>query len=273
MHVRTLAVDGLAYVTVRSYIAGVRYAQIKKGWPDPQWGNMPRLGQVLRSIRRVRAEKGCREKVRLPISPEPMLQLKKNWQRRNGFDATMLWAATCLCFFGCLRAGEVTAPERGKFDPKAHLTFDDMPVDRAEDPTRLSVRLKASKTDQFREGTVIHLGRTGQALCPVAAMLAYLVRRKEGEGPLFRFEDGRLLTRPWLVREVKEALEEGGVGSTGISGHSFRIGAATTAAERGVEDSTIKELERWKSNVFQRYVRRDRKKLAELSEKLAKVTP
>ena len=265
--------DGLAYVTVRSYIAGVRYAQIKKGWPDPQWGSMPRLGQVLRSIRRVRAEKGCREKVRLPISPEPMLQLKKNWQRRNGFDATMLWAATCLCFFGCLRAGEVTAPERGKFYPKAHLTFDDMPVDRAEDPTRLSVRLKASKTDQFREGTVIHLGRTGQALCPVAAMLAYLVRRKEGEGPLFRFEDGRLLTRAWLVREVKEALEEGGVGSTGNSGHSFRIGAATTAAERGVVDSTIKELGQWKSNVFQRYVRRDRKKLAELSEKLAKVTP
>ena len=153
------------------------------------------------------------------------------------------------------------------------LTFDDMTVDRAEDPTRLSIRLKASKTDQFREGTVIHLGRTGQALCPVAAMLAYLVRRKEGEGPLFRFEDGRLLTRPWLVREVKESLEEGGVDSTGISGHSFQIGAATTAAERGVEDSTIKDLGRWKSNVFQRYVRRDRKKLAELSEKLAKVTP
>ena len=76
-------------------------------------------------------------RVRLPISPELMLQLKENWQRRKGFDATMLWAATCLCFFGCLRAGEVTAPERGKFDPKAHLTFDDVTVDRAEDPTRL----------------------------------------------------------------------------------------------------------------------------------------
>ena len=77
MFAMSLAVDGLAYATVRSYLAGVKYAQIKRGWPDPQWGNMTRLGQVLRGIRRVRAEKGCRERVRLPISPELMLQLKK----------------------------------------------------------------------------------------------------------------------------------------------------------------------------------------------------
>ena len=25
----------------------------------------------------------------------------------------MLWAAVCLCYFGCTRAGEITAPERG----------------------------------------------------------------------------------------------------------------------------------------------------------------
>ena len=73
-------------------------------------------------------------------------------------------------------------------------------------------------------------------------MLAYLVKRKEGPGPLFRFEDGIQLTRLRLVREVKRALEEAGASSTGISGHSFRIGAATTAAEQGVEDSTIKDL-------------------------------
>ena len=145
-----------------------------------------------------------------------------------------------------------------------------MTVDRAEDPTRLSVRLKASKTDQFREGTVIHLGRTGQALCPVAAMLSVSGKEERGGRPPIQVPGWK---SAYQALEVKEALEEGGVDSTGISGYSFRIGAATTAAERGVEDSTIKDLGQWKSNVFQRYVRRDRKKLAELSEKLANVSP
>ena len=39
------------------------------------------------------------------------------------------------------------------------------------------------------------------------------------------------------------------------SGHSFRIGAATTAAECGLQDSMIKAVERWESSAYQVYVR------------------
>ena len=46
---------------------------------------------------------------------------------------------------------------------------------------------------------------------------------------------------------VKEALDVAGVESGQYSGHSFRIGAATTAAARGLEDSTVRTLGRWKS--------------------------
>ena len=86
-------------------------------------------------------------------------------------------------------------------------------------------------------------------------------------GPLFQFEDGRPLTRPAFVKQVKAALEEVGASSVGVSGHSFRIGAA---AERGVEDSTVKDMGRWRSNAFQGYIRRNRAKLADLSEVLAR---
>ena len=185
--------------------------------------------------------------------------------------------STWLTFFVArptlTRAGEITAPERGSFDQRAHLTFKDVMVDNADKPRMITVTIKASKTDQFREGVDIHLGWTGQKLCPVAAVLAYLVRRKEGPGPLFRFEDGRPLTRTRLVQEVKRALEEAGTSSTRISGHSFRIGAATTAAEYGVEDSAIRVLGRWRSNTFQRYIRRDRANLAGLAKKLAGRNP
>ena len=146
-------------------------------------------------------------------------------------------------------------------------------VDNADKPRKISVSIKASKTDPFRVGVDIHVGWTGKKLCPVAAIMAYLVARKDGLGPLFRFEDGRPLTRPHLVLEVRRALDEAGASSAGISGHSFRIGAATTAAEQGVEDSTIKDLGRWRSNAYQRYIRRDRANLAGLAEKLAREEP
>ena len=45
--------------------------------------------------------------------------------------------------------------------------------------------------------------------------------------------------------EVKAALARAGIDSSRYSGHSFRIGAATTAAQVGIGDATIKAMGRW----------------------------
>ncbi len=68
--------------------------------------------------------------------------------------------------------------------------------------------------------------------------------------------------------EVKRALTRAGVNSDRYSGHNFRSGAATAAAERGVEDATIKMLGRWKSSAYQLYIRTPREQLAAISKKL-----
>ena len=49
-----------------------------------------------------------------------------------------------------------------------------------------SLRLKASKTDPFRVGINVSVGRTDKALCPVSAVLAYMAVRGPGPGPLFQ---------------------------------------------------------------------------------------
>jgi len=41
--------------------------------------------------------------------------------QKPGRDSRMLWAACCTYYFGYLRAGEVTTPEKGEFDPGVNL--------------------------------------------------------------------------------------------------------------------------------------------------------
>ena len=43
-----------------------------------------------------------------------------------------------------------------------------------------------------------------------------------------------------------------------FSAHSFRIGAATSAAMLGVSDAMIRNMGRWSSNTFKRYIRIDK---------------
>ncbi len=131
--------------------------------------------------------------------------------------------------------------------PQAH---GDVRVDNISSPAYIEVQLKSSKTDPFRQGVAVYLGRTSQDLCPVAAVLAYMVTRGTGPGIFFRFQDGRSLTRERFVSAVKVALTNAGVDSSRYNGHSFRIGAATTAALRALPDSLIKTLGRWKSSAY-----------------------
>ena len=103
-------------------------------------------------------------------------------------------------------------------------------------------------------GTSVHLGATGQHLCPVAALLGYLAIAT--------------LSKPRLIASLRRVLQEVGVDSSKYSGHSFRIGAATTAAKLGVSNSLIKILGRWRSSAFMCYIRTSWEQLSQVSSLL-----
>ena len=107
----------------------------------------------------------------------------------------------------------------------------------------------------------------------MSAILAYVAARPRGSGPLFLFKDGSFLTRDKLVAAVRLALQHAGMNASQYSGHSFRIGAATTAAQVGIEDSVVKMLGRWESSAYQRYIRTPRDTLAAFSARLVSNSP
>ena len=94
-------------------------------------------------------------------------------------------------------------------------------------------------------------------MCPVAAIVNYMVLPKERArlAALFGLSDGRSLTRDLFVRESRSALTAVGMEADKFAGHSFRVGAATTAATCGMPDSLKQMLGRWESSVYTLYIR------------------
>ena len=70
------------------------------------------------------------------------------------------------------------------------------------------------------------------------------------------------------MEALRNGLEEANVPQDQYCGHSLRIGAATTAAAKGLEDSIIKTLGRWESVVYLQYVKIPRQQLAGYSRLL-----
>ena len=118
------------------------------------------------------------------------------------------------------------------------------------------------QNDPFRQGVDIYVGRTGQVLFPISALLNYLVARGNKEGLLFHFSDGSLFTKSKFVDKIRVLLYLAGFEASSYAGHSFRICAASTAAANGVEDSLIQTLGRWKSSAYLTYIRLPAKNVA-----------
>ena len=243
-----LGKKGLAVGTIKSYLAAVRNLQIGYGYPSPFDASMPQLDMIMRGIKMTRGKQGRTPTRKLPITPKILRQIRGTWVRIDSdYNMTMLWAAAVTCFFGFMRAGELMVSQKGEFDASQHLTLEDVATDCKINPSFIQLSLKASKTDPFRKGVEIVMGRTQDELCPVRAMFSYLQMRGEGEGALFRRQDGSPLTKPYFVRHIRESLAALGYEEKQFSGHSFRSGAATTAAAQRIEDSVIKTLGRWES--------------------------
>ena len=145
-------------------------------------------------------------------------------------------------FWGFLRAGELTIPSDTAFDP---TTVEDITIDGIANPSMLKLCLKAFKTDPFRKGVDVVVGRTLDKLCPIAATMAYLALRGNGPGFLLKFRDRRPLTKVRFVEAVRSALA-----TAGLNPKDNAVGAVTTAHSHGLNDSTIQTLGRWSSLAY-----------------------
>ena len=138
--------EGFKAGTIKSYLASICHAQVALGLGNPHIEEM-RLEYVTHGVKRLAS--GL-TRSRLPITLSLLAQLHHSWcVERSDREATMLWAAAIMCFFGFLRAGEIVAPPSSGFDPSIHLSVGDVSVDSHSAPSYLAVSIKVFKTDSF----------------------------------------------------------------------------------------------------------------------------
>ena len=265
-----LAARPLSYSTIKVYLSAVRHLHVTYGKHREFAVQLtPRLQQVIKGIKKVQS--ALREpKTRQPITLGIMTKIQSVIARRSTSHFNiMIWAACCLAFFGFLRCSEFTVQRQGSYDSSVHLSMADVALDSRSSPKTIRIKIKQSKTDPFRQGVHIYLGKTDQDICPVRAISLYLAIRGGTPGPLFMLEDGRLLTRQIFSSAIDTILSEASLDKGSFNTHSFRIGAATSAIDAGIPEAQVKMLGRWRSDAYQRYVKTPPSELAQLSKRLA----
>ena len=80
------------------------------------------------------------------------------------------------------------------------------------------------------------------------------------------------MARVTFVTAVRVALLAAGISSEVYTGHSFRIGAATSAARAGVPAHLIKAMRRWSSDTFMVYLRLPPETLASIACQLSNLS-
>ena len=156
------------------------------------------------------------------------------------------------------------------FNSAVHLNWGDVAVNDPAAPKMLKIHLRRSKCDQFGKGMDVFVGRSGNELCPIDTIVVYSVVRGSVPGPFFCDKKGNPLSKTCFIGEMRKTLSALGLQQDQYAGHSFRIGAATAAAQAGLEDSTIKALGRWNSSVFLLYIRTPKDSLASFTQTLMK---
>ena len=89
---------------------------------------------------------------------------------------------------------------------------------------------------------VLIIGKTGDDLCTISAMLNFLKVSRYHPGPLFCRKSGTPLSKSRFVNSVRSALTKANLPADVFAGHSFHIGATTTTASAGICDSFIQSL-------------------------------
>ena len=238
--------------SIKVYLSAVRAMNIEEGYSNPLEDAI-KVDLALRAIT-INSKAPCQK---LPITYQLLCRVSQYINK--SYESKLLWAAMTIGHFGLLRASEFVIASQGKFSAEKDLSLGDVEFHDLEKSKYISLLIKRSKTDKRNQGFKVLIGCTEQKVCAYCAMKSFFTERmlfeKDKDQPLFLYKNGVVLSRHILRENTELYLSLIGVDSKQYSGHSYRIGGATTMAAAGMSDWEIKLSGRWSSSAYQRYIR------------------
>nr|XP_055071049.1 carbohydrate-responsive element-binding protein-like [Misgurnus anguillicaudatus] len=252
--------------SIKGYLSGIQFFhKLIFGSPSPVIGST-QTSMLVKGIQRTHPTRpDARQPITLEILTKCISTLRRGYHSTN--TAHTLDTMFILAFFGFLRCSELSITSN--FNPNIHPTVSDLSL---LDNDTISYFIKQSKTDQMRKGHFIYIFNLPSPIQPYQTLLAYLhfinSQARSTSDPLFTDDYKRPVTRFWFQKHLKTVLLQSGIPADLFSSHSFRIGAATTAAQKGLSQQQIQALGRWSSEAFKTYIRSNRSHIKEAQRTL-----
>ena len=248
-----LFLKGYQHSSITTYLSAVSYVHKLADGPDPTQSFI--VKKVLAGARRSHNSPN----VRLPITPDILNKILQALlvSEFDNYTKILLRAMILLAFFAFLRVGEITSTPGGI----AQHTIQDAEVqllgaDAEAKPLSIKVCISNYKHSAGHPPTELMIHRAQDPLlCPVLAVWAFRTIRPNVQGHFFMFKTGQSVPRSFFASRFMDLISRAGLDTARYKCHSLRIGAATTAAAKGVPEATIQRLGRWHSNSFNKYIR------------------
>lgn len=193
---------------------------------------------------------------RMPITIGVLNKLVNNLSVfiTSNYELKCFKALYLFAFSAFARIGELIVTNENKVD--AVIQLSDITVQYISDrPENIQVCFRNFKHNNGKTAKTITFSHGDASTSAVLALVEYLHVRISSPGPLFCLQNGQPLNRAHFDRILHKNIAFCGLDSSRYKGHSFRVGAATNAAEKGLSDAQIRSMGRWNSNAFQNYIR------------------
>ncbi|XP_071127862.1 integrase/recombinase xerD homolog [Mytilus edulis] len=238
--------------TIASYISAISFMHKIKFLQDPT--DTFFIKKMLKGTKQLRHSVDTR----LPITYDILVKLVKALPKVivGIYNQVLLNAMMSTAYFCFLRIGEIAVKTESEI--YRVIQREDIKFERVNGHvSNMTITMKFYKHSNLQSKTLSIARRPENYLCPVKAIEEYLRLQNCPHGPLFRFKCGKPVSGFYFNSSLKSLLNFVGLDTNFYKGHSFRIGAATSAAARGVPLALIQSMGRWKSNAFQHYIRLD----------------